>query len=371
MYRSLIAILAVLIFPLLIAGKFVRRRPFDVLYIRTDRIGHQVMALGFSMMDSGPQVVVTDRIAANKFLKRVLKDNFLVLPWGWLLRDIASVHWLKNYIRVQSTRSPDRDINMEFSDHNFDKAFFFNEKLDQRMDFLGLTKNKFVCLVVRDSSYLNKRDGNVDYSYHSYRNSSIFDYEMAIRKLISCGFCVVRLGKEFESSLRLDIEGYYELSTIYGYSDDWDVWCAKNCQGFISSGTGPDCLALIFDKPVLFVNFLPVYGLWSYHNILAFPKYLRDENSETLRLDEQIKASFLKTSDFDSMNIKVEDLSREDLCVAVEEFVERKLRTSDHSNNLDQKIWRRFLELEPIEGWHQTIHPRASFCKGFLSNVKL
>ena len=165
------------------------------------------------------------------------------------------------------------------------------------MTRLGLVPNKFICLVTRDDAYLQSVAGSKfeNFDYHNYRNSDINTYSKGIKHLISNGFKVVRLGKSFDNVLVEDLGcGYLQISDDSEYDDSWDVWCGANCAGFISSGTGPDCLAIIFSKPVLFLNFLPVYGLWSFHDVIAFPKWLLNAEGELLPFIEQVKKLFSK-----------------------------------------------------------------------------
>jgi len=59
------------------------------------------------------------------------------------------------------------------------------------------TSQKFVCLVVRDSSYLERDEfSHFDSSYHSYRDCNISNYYKACEYLASKDIFVIRMGKK-------------------------------------------------------------------------------------------------------------------------------------------------------------------------------
>ena len=80
-----------------------------------------------------------------------------------------------------------------------------------------------------------------------------------------------------------------------------DIWLFANCHGCITTGTGTDAISHIYEKPCLGINWLPVMGIQSYHNIISYPKYLYDKNNNLLSIKESIKCNFYSTKDF-SMN---------------------------------------------------------------------
>ena len=63
---------------------------------------------------------------------------------------------------------------------------------------------KFVCLMVRDSTYLetNEQLRFFDWSYHDYRDSSIEDYLPALDWLTDRGVWVIRMGKTMKNQIK-------------------------------------------------------------------------------------------------------------------------------------------------------------------------
>lgn len=59
----------------------------------------------------------------------------------------------------------------------------------------GIPDNaKWICVHSRDSTYLESQFPEVDFSYHSYRDSDISTYRLMVETMISLGYYVVRMG---------------------------------------------------------------------------------------------------------------------------------------------------------------------------------
>ena len=91
------------------------------------------------------------------------------------------------------------------------KGNFFSDLIKPKMSDSDIMKSKklleqigwkgepFICLLSRDNAYLDYLDNlagkfNFDRSYHSYRNSEIETYRLAINHLLDKGYWVFRMG---------------------------------------------------------------------------------------------------------------------------------------------------------------------------------
>lgn len=117
----------------------------------------------------------------------------------------------------------------------------------------------FVCLVVRDSAYLNANlPVESRWIYHDYRDSAISDYSLAAEALAGQGCYVVRMGELVNESLRTSKPKVIDYATNGMRSDFMDIYLGANCLFCISTGTGYDAIPTIFRRPIVFVNYLPI-----------------------------------------------------------------------------------------------------------------
>ena len=69
------------------------------------------------------------------------------------------------------------------------KVLFFSEKKNKGLNFLkdqGLnSRDKFICLIVRDDKFQKQKLGSsFDYSRHDYRHTDIEKFEPVLNKLV-------------------------------------------------------------------------------------------------------------------------------------------------------------------------------------------
>ena len=151
-----------------------------------------------------------------------------------------------------------------------------------------------------------------------YRGPSI----PGINFLTSIGFKVIRMGKNQKKSFVISNKNYFDYSLSNLKSDLIDVWLMSRCNLCISTGTGLDQIARIFNNPILFVNHLPLSDWSSYAKSLTHPKYLYNRNTnKLLNLLEYIKFSFLKNTDYQKNNIKIVDLNKDEILKCFKEFI--------------------------------------------------
>jgi putative glycosyltransferase (TIGR04372 family) len=136
-----------------------------------------------------------------------------------------------------------------------------NQKAKGYLKSIGIQyQDKFVCLHVRDSEYLNQHSRK-DYSYHDYRDTDIRNYLPAVKHLIAQGYRVIRIGVSSNQFLDFSSESYIDMSQN-GPSNESslaEIYLIKNCQFFIGTTSGPASTAAVFDTPTLIVNSAPLF----------------------------------------------------------------------------------------------------------------
>ena len=115
---------------------------------------------------------------------------------------------------------------------------------------IGVNDNKYICLIMRDSKYLNDKFKRNDWSYHDYRNINIDDCSDMINELCNLGYYVIRMGRNVEKKVSLKNEKVIDYANSKYASDFGDIFLFSKCKFCISSGTGPDMIARLFRKKV-------------------------------------------------------------------------------------------------------------------------
>lgn len=144
---------------------------------------------------------------------------------------------------------------------------------------LGVSHHaKIVCLIVRDSAYLNAHLPGLDWSYHNFRDVDVDTFKLTALFLAEKGYYVVRMGKVVEKKFDVQHERIIDYATSELRSDFMDIYLLSRCNFFISTVTGLDCVPQIFRRPGLFTNVvLPGELLPWYPNRLFIPKKIRDK----------------------------------------------------------------------------------------------
>ena len=176
---------------LFILSKFIKLR---IIRLLSERIGHflvESMQSYFLLKDKSPDEMVLFWFyepTANSFWSRVVKRNLPIYQWinhlyFWNVRLGLNLTLFQAQNSNLTTIAYLRDTN-----DNFEKqpGFKFLPDEDNFAKNWLIKKGwkegePFVCLLVRDSKYLNTYHSKWDFTYHSYRDSNIDDYLPAIK----------------------------------------------------------------------------------------------------------------------------------------------------------------------------------------------
>ena len=185
---------------------------------------------------------------------------------------------------------------------------------------------KIICLMVRDDKYLKNKKEFLHRSmeYHSYRDTNVHDYQSAIRYLTKKGYVVLRMGRNMKKRLNIDDPNFIDYAFDEERSELLDIWLFGRAFGVIGTGTGPDILANVYRKPILYVNYLPLITIHSFHNTITFPKHLFwKKTGMRLTLSEHLTNGFVYAEEYERAGIVIKDLSPVDLLCATKEYINR------------------------------------------------
>jgi hypothetical protein len=242
-------------------------------------------------------------------------------------------------------------------------------------------KDKFVCINVRDSSFLQKSQPlgwskSKDWSYHDYRDTRIENYVSAFEKLAELGYTVFRMGALVSEPLVSEHQRVFDYATNGMRTEFLDVFLGAHCEFCISTGSGWDEIPGYFRRPRMYVNIIPplAYQVLN-RDLMLYPKILLNpKNDNQLTLEEIVKNEvhqISKTVEYAERGVVIRDMSSEELVEAVTEMAARVEGT--FIETLEQKQMQ--AKFNHILSNHPKLQPtpnhfpiRAKFASCFLSN---
>jgi putative glycosyltransferase (TIGR04372 family) len=367
-------------------------RPFIKIrigFIHSDRIGHFAAntELCLCEKDLNQENKYLDlfyfpRKPCNRQLALMWSRTLLVLPWFFMrpIDLIVRTFICLSFLRVNDAKYGDFD-----ADNLYDKTLphlrFTQEEEKfgvEKLLELGIKEgDQFVCLLVRDSSYLKAIYPNADTSYHNFRDTNIQDYVLAAEELANRGYYVIRMGAHVGGPMICDHPRVIDYACNGMRSDFMDIYLGAKCFFTISTGSGWDAVPLIFRKPVCFVNYLSLMELPTWRSCLLgiTKKHVWINTGEELKLAEIFSNNVglvKRSSTYENNGVKLIDNTPEEIRDVAIEMCER-LRGSWVSTCVDKNLQTKFWEIFPTNyldengiRYHGEI--RSNYGANFLRN---
>ncbi len=313
----------------------------------------------------------------NQQLARMWSRVLHVAP-RWLL---ATMDWVNTSIPGGEAHRIGNNTQSDIDVYNLLDRFpahlsFLPEEEDRGeagLRALGIPEGSpFVCLIVRDSSYLKENIPWRSWNHHDYRDCDIQNYILAAQKLVERGYYVARMGVVVRESMAVDHPMIIDYAAKGLRSDFMDIYLGAKCTFCISNSTGYDAVPYIFRRPLLYVDVAPLGPIRTDNEkfISTAKKYwLRDE--ERFMTFREIFSSgagyFTVSSNFDDMGIDLLESVPEEIAAVVLEMVER-LKGTWETMEEDEALQRRFWEIFPDNELHGEVRSRMG--SDFLSRHK-
>lgn len=340
--------------------------------IRNDRIGHFAHDLGVHYARRKIESLRATNLywlsgyTCNTFWDKVARRNFMISPvvlcldrWNRIL-PFGTSHCLS------SSSNGGRDVEGLLEKSPSMLPFLQAEDLvaEEWLIKQGWQKGEpFVCFQVRDSKYLNSEQPGIKWDYHSYRDSDITTYVKAAEWLADQGVWVLRMGKVMTHPIPTTHPRIIDYAFHPERSDFLDTWLFAHCHLCVSTGTGPDNWSDIYRRPLLFINFLPLFYLYSWSNIVTVPKHLVwRQTYKPLTLREHLKHSYMETSQYNESGIDIIDLSSDEILLAVQEawLALQDNWVESNGNAARQARFWQILRSDPqFDSLHGWIHPQS------------
>ena len=346
------------LFFLIIIYPFIK---IKVGFLHSDRIGHFTLNTELYLLEKKNKKIKSIDLfylgrknVCNKTLERLWRKELIIFP-RFILRPLClQIRFFKflEFLRCGHTVCGQRDIlnlldqypaTIKLNHHDLTNGD--NERLK-----IGLPKNaKFVCLIVRDSSYLEKLYGQ-KMSIHDYRDADINDFVNACEALTELGYYVIRMGVVVKKPINTNNKMIIDYAFNNLRTDFMDVYLASQCEFCITTGTGFDGTTLMFRKPNIYVNIAPLFDLrMECSSLLSIPcHYYSKKLSRKLTISEITNgksAVYVNSKLFQDDGIELIKNSAEEIKQLAIEAAKRHRK--EWADNEGDKLQERFMKIFP------------------------
>lgn len=296
----------------------------------------------------------------NKQLEKMWRR---VLPhvWpNWLVEPAIRINRLLPcgmLHEIGSNTQHDRDVHNLYEKEPTHLKFTIEEEVfgEKKLRDMGIPKESpFVCITVRDSSYLQFLYPDADLSYHDYRDCNVQNFVLAAESLANKGYYVIRMGAKVKEPMKCVNPNVIDYASNGMRSDFMDIYLGAKCSFCVTNGTGFDAVPMVFRRPLVQVNSVPIgYAYtWGKNPIILFKHHFDTQYMRELTLSEILRSGVeysLESTEFDHRNIELKENTPQEIKDAVSEMSERLAGTwcAEASDKLSQA---RFWNIYPTDG---------------------
>lgn len=291
-----------------------------------------------------------DTPPANAQLLKMFRRVMLIWPWYVNLQRINEAtkfwDWWKKHTFADAQWARDIHNLMEKSPAHLKFTRSEERRGRKALRALGIPEGaKWICLIARDSIYLKVHEPARDYSYHDFRDSNIDNYRQAVVELLKRGYYVLRMGQYVDKAMKLQGPQFIDYAVSGQRSDFMDVYLGAKCEFCISNATGFDSIPMIFRRPILYVNDIPLEYIssWAKDSLVIWKHYYKDGRRMTLKEIVASGASkFLNGNAFAQAGISLMEATPQELEDVTLEMLDRyegKYVATPEDEALQAKFW--------------------------------
>jgi len=195
------------------------------------------------------------RLQSNRYLAKKWKMQILTMP-SWVVNALFQAGSKFSALQLEAPKLSIYGPNNAL-DHCASHLSFTNSeelRAQKHLAQMGIDASKpFVCLVVRDGGHYASNGESESIGY-DLLNTDISTFELAAQGLAERGYQVIRMGAGSEKPLSLQHPNVFDYAKSEHRSAFLDVFIAGKCAFAISTQTGPDCVSLVFRRPVCYID---------------------------------------------------------------------------------------------------------------------
>ena len=195
------------------------------------------------------------QLQANRYLVKKWKMRILTMP-SWVVNALFQAGARISVLQLETPKLSIYGPNNALDHCESHLSFTNREDLRAQKELaqMGIDSNKpFVCLVVRDGGHYASTGENESIGY-DLLNTDISTFELAAQGLAERGYQVVRMGAGSEKPMTLKHANVFDYAKSRNRSAFLDIYLAGKCSFAISTQTGPDCVSLVFRRPVCYID---------------------------------------------------------------------------------------------------------------------
>ena len=307
----------------------------------------------------------------NQYCLRLLKKEFTIIP-EVIVRPAfiicRKLNILKHIFIEDITKNGDRDVDSLLDKYPQQIKLSKNElAIGQKklLEKFKIKNKKFICLIIRDSAYLDKKFPDKNWNYHDYRNGDIDrQYKHLVRFFIGKGYTVFRMGNLANKKLNLKDKSFIDYPFSKHKSDFFDVYIGLNCEFCITNSTGFDTLPFLARKKLLFLNYAPIGYSWTFSKrvMLSFKWHYDVKNKTYLNLNKIFKTDVYKsltTQEFVNKSIKVTEINKEEILLLCNEFYGFYLNNKKILNSKKQINSKKYFRQLLLKSKLKSIHGKS------------
>ena len=325
--------------------------------------------------------VFWSRILAREFFLLYFKNKYYLFLFNFLLHNIfKSLLFLKSifnfeilYITTKThpevksyfdNLSNQKDIDLY---HSNKISFFTPDKIDLQYCkklFSDLTdkikiNRPLITFQNRDNAYKELQYPKRNWTYHNYRNFSVYDYELAVTNMIKKDYFLMRAGNISLEKFNYNNTNFFDYSHSNFVSPYLDIYLIMQSEFLIGCGSGLSVIAKHFEKSTIDINWLHLKNITAFAKHYFFiPKKLFDLNQNRLltfseMLDINLKISknklavgfYVLEEEYHDNNIKVIDNTPEEINDVFEEmhlYVNNQFELDQEDLKLQSEFWSKY-----------------------------
>jgi len=281
------------------------------------------------------------QLQANRYLAKKWKMQIFTLP-SWIVDALFQAGAKVPALQLETPKLSIYGPNNALDHCASHLSFTNNEELQAQKDLaqMGIDSNKpFVCLVVRDSGHYASNGESESIGY-DLLNTDISTFELAAQGLAERGYQVIRMGAGSEKSMTLEHANVFDYAKSQNRSAFLDIYLAGKCSFAISTQTGPDCVSLVFRRPVCYIDIARYSQFFLGTNIAYWNPTALMKNGSRMTLQQVMDSgvALLKDpDDFEKQGIISVRSTPEVICQLAVEFAQMYETGFNQSAN-DEKI---------------------------------
>lgn len=259
-------------------------------------------------------------------------------------------HWSHFSDKWPNVGNAYRDVNNVLKRTN-PHINFTSEEVDtgERFFIDNNIRKKPILFFARDTAYRN------DASTSSYRVSSIEDQKKAVEAMCENNYCI-RVGSLANEKLKINNKNFIDYTFSKYRNELNDLYIMSKCKFLVSTGSGFDQLALLFRKPIVYVNATEteyrINPLFNDLFKLFIPKKIfSKKKNRILTFSEVFKIgceNLQNDYDYKKLELSLIDNTPEEILDVVVEM-EQRLTDKWINNTKDEELQKKYWEINSFE----------------------